>query len=41
MKHQCTCCENFHENEFSLTCEECDSERESGNMPEIESLAES
>jgi hypothetical protein len=28
----CVCCGTAHENEFSLTCEACDRERESGDL---------
>jgi hypothetical protein len=30
--YECVCCETRHTNEFSLTCSECDSERESGDL---------
>lgn len=30
--YKCVCCEKQHTNEFSLTCPECDSERESGDL---------
>ena len=31
-EYECVCCDKTHTNEFSLTCEECDSERESGTL---------
>lgn len=30
--YECVCCEKQHTQEFSLTCPECDSERESGGL---------
>jgi hypothetical protein len=30
--YECVCCEKQHTNEFSLTCRDCDSERECGDL---------
>ena len=32
MSYDCEICGRSHDNEFSLTCEECDIERESGDI---------